>query len=212
MRTAFVVVLIGLFGLTGCQSMKYRALESVGIEKREVLSSRVEKAADAQDEAREQFATALDQFRATVEVDGGDLERTYDRLNREFERSQSRAEEVSERIDAVEHVAEALFDEWEDELDLYTDPDLKRRSESILRDTRQRYARMMTAMHRAETSMAPVLDVFQDQVLFLKHNLNSLAIAAIRDELADIEQATDELITAMNEAISEARSFIEALE
>lgn len=212
MRTAFVVLLIGLFGLTGCQSMKYRALESVGIEKREVLSSRVEKAADAQDEAREQFATALDQFRATVEVDGGDLERTYDRLNSEFERSQERADEVSERIDAVEHVAEALFDEWEEELELYTDPDLKRRSESILRDTRQRYARMMTAMHRAETSMAPVLDVFQDQVLFLKHNLNSLAIAAIRDELADIEQATDELITAMNEAISEARSFIEALE
>lgn len=212
MRTSFIVVLIGLFGMTGCQSMKYRALESVGIEKREVLSSRVEKAADAQDEAREQFATALDQFRATVEVDGGDLERTYDRLNREFERSQARAKEVSERIDAVEHVAEALFDEWEDELDLYTDPDLKRRSESILRDTRQRYARMMTAMHRAETSMAPVLDVFQDQVLFLKHNLNSLAIAAIRDELAGIEQATDELIAAMNEAISEARSFIEALE
>ena len=207
-----VVVLIGLFGLAGCQSMKYRAFEAFGIEKRDILSSRVEKAADAQDDAREQFASALDQFRATVAVDGGDLERTYSRLNREFERSQARANEVSERIEAVEQVAEALFDEWEDELDLYTDPDLKRRSGNILQETRQRYARMMTAMHRAETSMAPVLDVFQDQVLFLKHNLNSLAIAAVRDELAGIEQATDELITAMSEAIGEARSFIEALQ
>ncbi len=215
MRSIWVVVVIGLFGLaslTGCQSVKYRALESFGIEKRDILSRRVERAVDAQDSAREQFATALDQFRATVEVDGGDLERTYSRLNREFQRSQARASDVSDRIDAVEHVAEALFDEWEDELDLYTDPNLKRRSQGILRDTRQRYERMMVAMRRAERSMSPVLKVFQDQVLFLKHNLNSLAIAAIREDLADIEQATDELISAMNQSISEARSFIEALE
>ena len=212
MRTAFIVVLIALFALSGCQSVKYRALESFGIEKRDILSTRVERAATAQDDAREQFATALDQFRATVEIEGGDLERAYNRLDREFQRSQARASDVSDRIDAVKHVAEALFDEWEDELDLYTDPALKRRSEDILRDTRQRYQRMMTAMRRAETSMAPVLSVFQDQVLFLKHNLNSLALATVRDELADIEQATNELITAMNQAISEARSFIEALE
>jgi hypothetical protein len=32
MRTALVVVLIGLFGMTGCQSVKYRALEPFGIE------------------------------------------------------------------------------------------------------------------------------------------------------------------------------------
>lgn len=211
MRSVFALVLIATVGLTGCQSMKYSALEAVGVEKREVLSGRVDKAADAQDEAREQFASALDQFRATVQVDGGDLERTYEQLNREFERSQARAEEVSERIDSVEHVAEALFDEWEDELDLYADPNLRRRSEDILIETRERYERMMLAMRRAETTMEPVLEVFQDQVLFLKHNLNSLAIAAIRDEMAGIEQATEELMGAMNQAIREARSFIETL-
>ncbi|MEE4639956.1 MAG: DUF2959 domain-containing protein, partial [Wenzhouxiangella sp.] len=209
MRSLLVVVLIGLLGLTGCQSAKYRALESVGIEKRDVLSSRVDKAAEAQDDAVEQFASALEQFRATVEVDGGNLERTYNRLEREFDRSRAQAAEVSDRIDAVEHVAQALFDEWDDELALYNDPDLKRRSENILRETRRRYQRMMTAMRRAEASMAPVLDVFQDQVLFLKHNLNAMAIAAIRDELADVEQATEALISAMNQSISEARSFIE---
>jgi len=212
MRSVFALGLIACMMLTGCQSMKYSALEAVGVEKREVLSGRVDKAADAQDEAREQFASALEQFRATVEVDGGDLEATYDRLNREFERSQARAEEVVERVDAVEHVAEALFDEWADELELYSDPDLKRRSERILDETRDRYEQMMVAMRRAESTMDPVLQVFQDQVLFLKHNLNSLAIAAIRDEMAEIEQATGELMTAMNEAISEARSFIETLE
>ena len=94
-----------------------------------------------------------------MNVDGGDLEDTYDRLNREFERSEARAQAGADRIEAVEDVAEDLFEEWEDELDLYTDADLRRRSQSILDQTRQRYERMIAAMHRAEASMDPVLDV-----------------------------------------------------
>ena len=211
MRYLGLVLVFGVLSLAGCQSMQYRALESVGIEKRDVLSSRVDKAAESQDDAVEQFASALEQFRATVEVDGGDLEKTYNRLEREYERSRSQAEEVSERINAVEHVAEALFEEWAEELEMFSDPDLKRRSEAILTQTRQRYGRMMRAMREAESSMSPVLDVFQDQVLFLKHNLNAMAIAAIRDELSDVEQATEDLIEAMNQSITEARSFIDAL-
>ncbi len=210
---AHIVVLTALsLALAGCSSVKYRALESIGIEKRDVLSNRVEDAAEAQDEAAEQFASALEQFRATVEINGGALEDTYDRLNREFERSEARAAEVAERIDAIEDVAEDLFEEWEDELEQYTDASLRRRSEAILRDTRTRYTSMMRAMDRAEASMDPVLNVFRDQVLFLKHNLNSMAIAAIREELGTIEEATNELISAMNASISEARDFLETLE
>ncbi|MDT8408385.1 MAG: DUF2959 domain-containing protein [Wenzhouxiangellaceae bacterium] len=208
---AAAVVVLALFA-GGCQSVKYRALESVGIEKRDVLSSRVEAARDAQDDAREEFSSALEQFRATLDVDGGDLEKTYDRLNRAWQRSARQAEAVSDRVDAVENVAEDLFDEWEDELDLYSDADLRRRSERILDQTRQRYARMLTAMQRAEASMDPVLSVFRDQVLFLKHNLNSLAIASIRDEFASIERETEALIRAMDESIREADAFIATLE
>jgi len=211
MRAVIVMSSALFLCLSGCSSVKYRALESIGIEKRDVLSSSVEDAADAQDEAAEQFASALEQFRATVEMDGGDLEDTYDRLNREFERSEARAEEVAERIDEIENVADALFEEWQEELEDYTDASLRRRSEEILVETRGRYTRMMRAMDRAEASMDPVLNVFRDQVLFLKHNLNSMAIASLRDELGTIETATDELITAMNESITEAREFIETL-
>ena len=212
MRVFVAIFAVILLTLPGCSSVKYRALESIGIEKRDVLSDRVEDAADAQDDAAEQFASALEQFRATIEMDGGELEDTYDRLNREFERAEARASEVAERIDEVEDVAEDLFEEWQDELEQYTDASLRRRSEQILRDTQSRYTSMMRAMDRAEASMDPVLNVFRDQVLFLKHNLNSMAIAAIRDELGTIEQATDELITAMNESINEAREFLETLE
>jgi hypothetical protein len=209
-----VLLLLGfaLVSTSGCQTVRYRTMEVFGIEKRDILATRVENARDAQDDAREQFATALDRFRETVRVDGGDLEQTYSRLDREFRRSVSRAEAVTDRINAVERVAEDLFDEWKNELDLYTDPDLRARSQAILQSTRTRYDRMLSAMRRAEQSMGPVIDVFQDQVLLLKHNLNSLAVATIREELAGIERATQQLIAAMNESIQQANQFIASLD
>jgi hypothetical protein len=195
----------------GCAATYYRALETVGIEKREILVDRVENARDSQAEAKEQFATALDQYRALVAFDGGDLEDIYDRMNAEYEDSVDSADGVRERIDSVESVAEDLFAEWEDEIDEYSDDDLRRQSQRLLRETRNEYGDVVTAMHRAEAAMAPVLTLFNDQVLFLRHNLNARAIGALETELGTIERATAELITEMERAIDEASRFVEAM-
>ena len=198
--------------LGACSSTYYKTMESIGIEKRDILVDRVEDARDAQDSASEQFTSALDQFRSTVNFDGGDLEKIYDRLNDEYEQSEAKAQEVSERIDAVESVAKALFKEWEQELDQYSRADLRRESAALLNDTRKRYSRLMKAMRRAESSMEPVLEAFEDQVLFLKHNLNARAIGALRNELDSIERDTANLITQMQKAIAEANTFIDSME
>ncbi|MEM1081811.1 MAG: DUF2959 domain-containing protein [Pseudomonadota bacterium] len=196
----------------GCQSAQYKALEKVGIEKRDIMTDRVEDARDAQDDAKEQFVSALEQFRATVEFDGGDLERLYDRLNREYERSVADAEEVTARINSIERVAQDLFEEWEGELDQYQSASLRGSSQELLRDTQSRYRRMLTSMRNAEATMPPVLEAFEDQVLFLKHNLNSRAISAMRDELGSIENETDALVAAMEASIAEANQFIDSIQ
>ena len=212
-KSTYIAGLILALALLGaCSSAYYKTMEGIGIEKRDILVDRVEDARDAQGDASEQFASALDQFRATVAFDGGNLEKTYDRLNAEYEKSVSEAEDVSDRIDAVESVAEDLFREWEQELDEYSRAELRRTSGSLLNDTRQRYGQMMTSMRRAERSMDPVLASFHDQVLFLKHNLNARAIGALRNELDSIERDTAKLIDQMQKAIDEANTFIDSMQ
>ena len=122
------------------------------------------------------------------------------------------ADGVSGRIDAVQDVAEDLFVEWEKELELYSKPELRRASASMLNDTRSRYKQLMASMRRAERSMEPVLESFEDQVLFLKHNLNARAIGALRNELDSIERDTANLIKQMQAAIDEANAFIDSME
>ena len=190
----------------------FRTLEAFGQEKREILVNRVDDARDSQEEAKEQFASALDEFSALVGFDGGDLEALYDRLEAAYERSDKRAEAVRDRIDEVERVAEALFDEWEAELDEYQDASLRRASERQLRQTRRRYDDLVAAMHRAAETMPPVLRAFNDQVLFLKHNLNARAIASLEGTVATLEDDVAELIAEMEASIDEASRFIDEMQ
>jgi hypothetical protein len=201
-------LMLALLTIQGCAATYLKALESVGFEKRDVLVSRIENARDEQASAREHFASALDHYRAIVDVDGGEIERIYERLDRDFERSQRAANDVSDRIDSVRTVAKALFEEWEDEIDSYADRDLKTRSERLYRDTRSRYERVINAMERAERSMDPVLTLLNDRVMFARHNLNALAIGSLDVELARVEDATEDLIDEMERAIREADEFI----
>jgi len=197
--------------LAGCTTAYYQALEAIGIEKRDILVDRVEDARDAQNAAKEQFQSALDQYRSVVGFDGGDLEDVYDRLNASYERSEARAQSVSDRINDVQRVADDLFEEWENELDEYADAGLRRQSEQLLGETRTQYQEVIGAMRRAESAMSPVLTLFQDQVLFLRHNLNARAIGALETELDAIEEATEASIEEMERAIAEASAFIESM-
>ena len=60
--------------------------------------------------------------------------------------------------------------------------------------------------------MQPVLAVFKDQVLYLKHNLNAEKISAIRSEVGRFNTDVDALIQDMDRSIKEAKSFISGLE
>jgi len=183
-------------------------MEKVGVHKRDILVDRVKGARDSQTEAQQQFKSALEQFGSVVKLKNTDLKKAYERLDREYTDCEEAAEKVSDRIDKVEDVSEALFDEWEGELKLYQNKDLRRTSKQRLRETKARYREMLASMHAAEKSMIPVLNTFRDNVLFLKHNLNAQAIGSLQSEFSNLEKDIDDLIEQMNKAIAHSNNFI----
>ncbi|MEZ5303421.1 MAG: DUF2959 family protein [Verrucomicrobiales bacterium] len=74
------LVLVAALALTSCQTVYYGAMEKLGKHKRDLLADRVESARDAQNEAKEQFRDALDEFSKTLGFHGGDLQQKYDVL------------------------------------------------------------------------------------------------------------------------------------
>lgn len=213
-RSVLLLILAALFPalLGGCASTYYKTMEKLGVPKREIMVDRVGKARDAQEDAKEQFQSALEQFTQVVEVKGGDLERQYHLLDDQYKKCKADADTVHKRIAAVESVSEALFDEWEAELQQYGNAALRRDSKSKLEATRRQYEQLIGAMKRAEAKIQPVLSVFNDQVLYLKHNLNAQAIAALQGELVNLEQNVDRLVREMEASIREADQFISKLQ
>lgn len=198
--------------ITGCSSAYYSGMEKLGIHKRDILVDRIGEAADSQEQAKQQFKDALEQFGSVVNYDGGDLQLTYDKLSAEYESSKASAKNVSKRIDSVESVSVDLFEEWEDELESYQSQKLRKISESQLEQTQQQYRELIAAMRQAEKKMPPVLEVFEDQVLFLKHNLNARAVASLKSEFESISADVAQLINEMEISINQANEFIKSLE
>lgn len=210
MKTLFALLSLTIL-LSACSSTYYNAMENLGVHKRDIMVDRVEKARDAQQDGQKQFESALAQFKSVVAVKPSELERTYDKLNGQYQKSVSSAEEISERIDSIENVADALFDEWHDELKRYTSASLRRDSERKLKATRQKYQQMIKLMKASEKRIDPVLRAMEDQVLYLKHNLNTRAIYSLRQEVISIDNDVDRLIAALQESIAEANSFIKTM-
>ncbi|AMG30712.1 DUF2959 domain-containing protein [Grimontia hollisae] len=200
-----------IFTLAGCQSAYYATMEKVGVHKRDIMANRVEAASDAQQEASEQFTSALDALTALTHFDGGELQAMYDTINEQYEDSEAAVENVRERIEAVEDVSDALFSEWREELSLYSSASLRRESERKLKQTERGYQQMLSAMKKAESKMEPVLNTLRDNTLYLKHNLNAAAIGALKGEFASLELEINRAIKDMKVAISESERFLATL-
>jgi len=210
MKRVIALSLVLLVG--GCESAYYGAYEQFGILKNELLVDRVEDAMESQEEAKEEFKSAFEQFEAVVGVPESDLKSVYGDLNDAFEDAESRAEEVSERIAAVEDVSEDLFEEWAEEIQQISNASMRSQSQAKLTDSKRRYQSLVKAMKAAESRMGPVLTSFRDHVLFLKHNLNAQAISSLKGELGSIETDVGQLIIEMEKSINEAQSFLESMD
>lgn len=206
-----VSMLVLTLTLTGCQSAYYSAMEKVGVHKRDILIDRVEATKDSQQESQEEFKSALERLTTLIDFNGGELQDTYNQLNDDYESSLNAANEVSTNIDKVEDVAEALFDEWSDELDQYKSESLKRESSKKLTATQRQFDQLLRSMRSAESKMEPVLTSLHDNVLYLKHNLNAQAVSAIKGEFTNLKRDIQVLMSDMNKSIADSNKFIEQM-
>jgi hypothetical protein len=203
---------ISTLSLSGCQSAYYGAMEKVGYHKRDIMVDRVQDAKESQEEAQQQFSSALEEMQALLAFDGGDLEKAYNKAKDEYESAQSAADDVSNRINKVEDVAEALFEEWQSEIDEISKASLRRNSTTKLKETQRSYQSLVKSMRRAEAKMPPILTAMKDNMLYLKHNLNAQAIGAIKGEFSNLQTDISSLIKEMNKSIAESNKFIASME
>lgn len=190
----------------------YKGRESLlGHHKRDIVVVHVDQACESLQDSRDQFEDSLQKFKTLLSLPDLSLDYRYHQLKKQYEFCRLKSDEVSHRIKLIEEVSEALFSEWEAELELYSNRSLRARSRQQLSKAQRQYKKLITALTRAESRIHPVLGAFQDQVLFLKHNLNAQAIAALQHEFVEISIDISKLIAIMEKTINEASQFVSTL-
>ncbi len=203
---------LALLTLSSCGAAYYKAMEAFGYAKRDLLIERVEDGRKQQTEAKEQIQETYKAFQELTGGGGSELETVYKKLAKQLGRSKDEAAQVRRSIERIEKVGTDLFAEWETEIQEIHSTDLRAKSTALRRDTLARYQKMVSAMHTAEGRMAPVLQTFQDQVTFLKHNLNAQVISGLETTVGEIGKTVDNLIAEMESSIREANSFIKSMD
>jgi hypothetical protein len=211
MRRRFVLLLLCPIVLSGCSQFYYKAMQKLGKEKRDILVQRVKDTKKDQEQTKEQLQTTMEAFQQLTGFQGGDLEKSYKKLNGEYERAQSQANKLHDRIQSIDQVSNDLFSEWQKEIDEMRNTQLKSRSRSMLADAKQRQVVYMKAMRKTEDQMTPVLAAFRDQVLFLKHNLNARAIGSLKGTAKNINTDVTALMNSIDASMQEADKLIASL-
>ena len=207
-----IFILISLSACGAAQKAKYSTLEKVGIHKRDILVDRIKDTNQTQEETKEQFKTAYEELAGLVDVDDQGLERKYNTMAKAVSASEDKADELDSRIKSVNQVATALFKEWQEELELYTSATLRRVSEQNMNTTQSRYNDLYQTMIVSQQRITPVLELLQDNTLYLKHNLNARAISSISGEVMSVQAKVESLIKQMEDSIAESSRFIEDMQ
>lgn len=211
-RKAFCAVVCALLFLSlGCTRTYYKAMATLGKEKRDILVSRVKESKKDQQQAREQIKTTMESFQELTGFQGGQLEKNYKKLNSEYEKANDSAKKLHDRIDSIDKVSNDLFKEWQKEIDGMENRKLKQQSTDMLRRSRLQEAGYLKSMRLTEARMTPVIAAFHDQVIFLKHNLNARAIGSLKGTSAKISTDVDVLLTSLDGSIAQADALIQSL-
>jgi hypothetical protein len=197
--------------LSGCQSTYYKAMSTLGKEKRDILVQRIKDAKKDQDQTKQQLQTTMESFQALTGFQGGSLEKSYKRLNSDYEGAASQAGKLHDKIQSIDQVSNDLFKEWQGEINAMDNGRLKSQDTVMLRNAKTRQTTYMRAMRRTEDQIEPVLKAFHDQVLFLKHNLNARAIGSLKNTSAGLQSDVAGLVQSIDAYSQEADKLISSL-
>jgi hypothetical protein len=205
-RTLLVAAVV-LF-LTACQSSAPGSLKQASYPGLGALFDRVGDYQVAQQAAAEQFQSVKEQL-SPLATAGGNTQGDSAADLSEYDQTVEAAVAVSATIAAVKQAATATFQQWQTEIDVYTDAQLKADNQAKMGATWQSYQGMMQGVRASETKMNAVLAELNNYVTFLRGSPDASALASYRPNRNVIGSDIDALLLKMKSALGRSNEFIE---
>ena len=200
-------------GLTSCQSEGYASsLALSGAEHQRDLTRKVDAVLEVQTASQAEFASAFDVLLSLQGATAEEVEGLYKKLQLQVDSCARSVERVDLHIGRVEEGSALLFAAWETELEQFSSPAMRARSEARMGEARQGLQHLLERLRDARGSMDGILRTQRDFVLYFNHNLSPNSVATLEPENRKFKASMQELNGLIERAREQAQTFMGELQ
>ncbi len=161
--------------------------------------------------SKERSHAALDQLVQLARPEfEGDAAQAYADYVEAIGASQQQAAKLRDSVEPMKDAAGDVFQQWTKDLEAMHNTRLRSQSRARMDETRKRYEAVVSASAAAQASLEAFNADLHDHALFLGHDFNREAVAAITGEVAALAERAKDLDQRFDACGSAARRYIEA--
>lgn len=174
----------------------------------------IDKAEDLVKEAvdtRKELAETLDSYNALFEGDVENVRDTYKDVEEGMKDTEKQRAEVRKKLDEMKVEADAYFASWTQSLDQIESPNLRKRSEERMQETKSHFDGVVASVTDAREKYEPFMASLKDQWTYLGHDLNPEGIASLKPDAAKLNEDAGELFQSIDAGMAKADQYIQSL-
>lgn len=207
LRTLATTSALSLALLTGLSACASGNKHSESLKRADDIVTRIERVHVECELSKERAHDALGWLQSLVTGDyQGDALTAYTGFVKAVEASEKQADTLRSAVGPMQRAAEPFFDGWETDLNAFTNPKMRRRSQVKLGEARRRYQSVAAAVEPAQTAYDAFNMGLKDIVLFLSHDFN--AVHELKREVRGLLRLQDELDQGFDRTLVAAKEYI----
>lgn len=201
----FTTAGLALLALSSCMSSR----RAVGVQQVDSLVGRVERVHLDAELGRERIQDAVAAVRGIVRQEfTGDAMQAYEEFVVAIERSEKQVEKLRSNLEPMQETAAEVYDSWTADLESFTSPTLRARSQQRRDLAGERYALVLLTMQPAIDGLEAYNSALRDHALFLSYDLNASAVRELEPELEMLRDAADVLDGRIDDLLRSASEFV----
>ena len=208
LKSASLLLALALAATAGCAS----STPGNSLVQVDQLVTSIEKVHTSSEMAQTRVTESLDSLRSLVALDfGDDVVAAYAKTEIALAESTKQLAAFDDDVNEMKSLAEPVFKKWASDLDSFTNLEMRLKSQNRLAQTRQRYDAIVMTVEPTQAAFAALHQQISDCALFLKHDLNATACAALRPDVEGLSMATEQLDLQLAKCQSAAKDYVEAV-
>jgi DNA repair exonuclease SbcCD ATPase subunit len=182
-----------------------------GLKRTDELIKKAETTVKSATSAREEIQKTLDSYNAMFESDETKVRDAYKDVEKGIERIEKKREEVKKHVDEMKAQGDAYFASWNQSLQQIQDPDLRKKSEGRMAETRKHFDGVLASVDTARGAYEPFIKSLKDQWTYLGHDLNAEGLTSLKPDADKLRGQSVDLFKKIDDGMKKANDYIASL-